>query len=129
MTPERVKKLEEAFLMGCTDLEACLFADISKQTLYNYQDANPGYVDRKEALKTNPILKSKKVVIEVLEGTEKKATLTEKIAVANKTLDRKEGTKVAVSGANGGPLQVHTITSEMSPEEAGKVYADFFKQD
>lgn len=63
MTPETVKKLEEAFALGCTDIEACLFADISKQTLYNYQDKNPKFIDRKEALKENPVLEARKSVV------------------------------------------------------------------
>ena len=67
MTPEVVNKLEEAFAMGCTDLEACLFADISKQTLYNYQDAHPGFVDRKEELKETPVLKARQTILNNLE--------------------------------------------------------------
>ena len=63
MTENIVNKLEEAFLLGCTDLEACLFADISKQTLYNYQDKNPEFVDRKEMLKENPVFLARKSVI------------------------------------------------------------------
>lgn len=63
MTPDVVNKLEEAFLLGCTDLEACLFADISKQTLYNYQEAHPEFIDRKEKLKENPILLARRSVI------------------------------------------------------------------
>lgn len=63
MTPDVVKKLEEAFLLGCTDLEACLYADISKQTLYNYQESHPEFVDRKEQLKENPILLARTSVI------------------------------------------------------------------
>lgn len=62
-TPETVKKLEEAFLMGCSDLEACLVADISKTSLYNYQNANPEFVERKEKLKETPILNARQCVI------------------------------------------------------------------
>jgi len=43
-----LQKLEEAFAMGCTDLEACLYADISSSTLYNYQKAHPDFLERKE---------------------------------------------------------------------------------
>jgi len=58
-----VNKLEEAFAMGCTDLEACLFAEITKKTLYNYQDKNPEFIHRKEALKETPVLKARQSVI------------------------------------------------------------------
>lgn len=66
MTPELVNKLEMAFSMGCTDLEACLFANISKQTLYNYQEKHPGFVDRKEMLKQKLVLKARTVIAEAL---------------------------------------------------------------
>lgn len=51
MTDETVKVLEEAFSNGASDLQACFIANISKQTLYNYQEIHPEFVDRKEALK------------------------------------------------------------------------------
>jgi len=63
MTDLTVKKLEEAFAMGCTDLEACCMADISKQTLYTYQKKNPDFVDRKERLKQNPFLVARQSII------------------------------------------------------------------
>lgn len=63
MTEITVKKLEEAFLLGCTDEEACFYAEISKQTLYNYQDKNPNYIDRKERLKANPVFIARKSVV------------------------------------------------------------------
>lgn len=52
--------------MGCTDLEACLHADISKQTLYNYQRANPEFVDRKDKLKQNPFLVARTTILKGL---------------------------------------------------------------
>lgn len=53
MTDETVKKLEFAFMQGLSDEESCLYADISKQTLYNYQEKNPEFLDRKTVLKSN----------------------------------------------------------------------------
>ncbi|WP_024407935.1 hypothetical protein [Streptococcus suis] len=51
MTQGTVKKLEEAFLRGLSDEEACLYANISKPTLYDYCKKNPQFTDRKELLK------------------------------------------------------------------------------
>jgi hypothetical protein len=51
MTTDIVKKLEDAFCVGATDAMACFYAGISRQTLYNYQEKHPDFVDRKEALK------------------------------------------------------------------------------
>ena len=68
MTPITVKKLEEAFLLGCTDEEACFSAEITQKTLYNYQEKNPEFLHRKELLKTNPTFKARKSVIDSLES-------------------------------------------------------------
>ena len=64
MTATTVNKLEGAFALGCTDEEACIYADICKQTLYNVQEKNREFLDRKELLKATPILLARKVVIE-----------------------------------------------------------------
>lgn len=49
-----LQKLREAFLMGCTDEEACLWANISPRWLYNFQKENPEYLQEKEVLKQHP---------------------------------------------------------------------------
>ena len=67
MTPETIGKLEEAFSMGCTDLEACLFADIEKTTLYKYQQDHPEFINRKEKLKENPVIKARQTILDNLE--------------------------------------------------------------
>ena len=71
MTQARLDKLEEAFAMGCTDLEACFYADISVDALYKYQRENPEYIKRKEALKEQPVLKARKVVVDALDDGDK----------------------------------------------------------
>jgi len=63
MTSETLKKLEQAFLLGCTDKEACLYGNISHQTLYNYQEKHPEFVERKRILKKNPVLQARKSLI------------------------------------------------------------------
>ena len=66
MTEEVVSKLEQAFSMGCSDLEACLFANISRQTLYDYQEKNPEFIDRKALLKQKMIFKARSVIADAL---------------------------------------------------------------
>lgn len=66
MTPEVIEKLEEAFLLGCTDVEACLAADIAPATLYNYQEKHPEFLERKEQLKQNPVYKARKTVVNAI---------------------------------------------------------------
>ena len=80
MTDIVVKKLEEAFSLGCTDLEACFYADISKQTLYSYQDKHPEFKDRKEQLKQSPTFIARRTVVK---------DLAEKSDLALKYLERK----------------------------------------
>ena len=67
MTDLVLKKLEEAFAWGCSDKEACIYADISEKTLYNYQDKNEDFLQRKELLKERPVLLARKTVVENLE--------------------------------------------------------------
>ena len=59
MTEETVKKLLDWFAMWFSDSEACLYADISKPTLYEYCKINPSFSNQKEELKDNPKLKAK----------------------------------------------------------------------
>jgi hypothetical protein len=68
MTDLTLQKLKEAFAFGCTDEEACYYAEIGKSTLYNYQNDNPEFLEQKEALKQRPILLARQEVIKGLEG-------------------------------------------------------------
>lgn len=67
-----LNKLETSYSMGCTDSEACLFANISKQTLYNYQDKHPEFVERKEMLKKKLVLKARSVIADALNKKDEK---------------------------------------------------------
>ena len=60
MTEATLAKLEEAFLMGCPDTEACLWADINPSTLYHDQEKHPEFVKRKEALRHKPTLTARR---------------------------------------------------------------------
>ena len=59
MTEETVKKLLIAFAYSFTDEEACLYANISKPTLYDYCKRFPAFSDQKEELKKKPNIKAK----------------------------------------------------------------------
>lgn len=58
-TKDVVAKLEFAFANSFTDEEACLYAWISKNTLYRYIEKNPEFWNQKELLKKSPNLKAK----------------------------------------------------------------------
>jgi len=64
MTKDVIAKLEQAFMMGCPDIEACLYADISMDALYLYQRKNPQFINRKEKLKKTPNFKARKTLVE-----------------------------------------------------------------
>lgn len=66
MTPEVIAKLEEAFAWGCSDVEACLWADIAPKTLYKYQEKHPEFAQRKANLKERPILIARKSVVKAM---------------------------------------------------------------
>lgn len=83
MTPDVVAKLEAAFLLGCTDAEACFSVGISRNTMHNYQRENPEFRDRKQTLKCNPVLQARKVIMDSLMAGD--------VATANKVIDRAEG--------------------------------------
>ena len=71
MTPEVIGKLEECFLIGATDLQACFVAGISKDALYDYQLLHPEFTERKEVLKSMTNFKAKKVLSEKIEEGDK----------------------------------------------------------
>ena len=64
---EVMKKLEQCFSLGSSDLEACIFADISPATLYNYQKEHPEFLERKQLLKEKPILKARNTIVKSLD--------------------------------------------------------------
>ena len=74
MTPEVIRKLEEAFAHDATDLQACFYAGIGKSALYKYQEKNPEFVERKEALKKQLGLIAKNVLAKsIKKGSEQDA--------------------------------------------------------
>lgn len=97
MTTIVIGKLEEAFLMGCSDSEACFYAEISKQALYDYQNKYPEFTDRKNNLKSNPVFLSRKIQLDALRDDSNK---TGQQITADKILSRHEGIKTRLEHAN-----------------------------
>ena len=100
MTNECLQLLREAFTWGCTDSEACCYAEISTSTLYNYCQANPEFLELKNKLKDMPMMKARRVINGALDSDD--------VNTAHKVIDRKEGSKVKqeITGADGGAVQV-----------------------
>lgn len=87
MTDVALGKLDQAFAMGCTDTEACCYADISVDVLYDYQKANPEYAKRKAVLKDTPFLKARARLMQDIDSSQE--------WIANSTsrylIDKKDG--------------------------------------
>lgn len=105
MTPETIAKLEQAFSLGCTDMEACFSANIGKSALYNYQKEHPEFVERKEALKEKMIFAARTVIANSLADNDKDT--------AKWLLERKRkqefSTRIENTGADGEPLQMPVL--------------------
>lgn len=65
-----VKKLEEAFSIGATIEEACFYANVSRQTFYNWIDKDEKLKERFDILKQKPILKARMTIANHLNETE-----------------------------------------------------------
>jgi hypothetical protein len=87
MNDKTVKILEEAWRIGCTDEEACLDAGISRQTLTTYQNANPEFLDKKTLLKTNMVLRARKVLSNSLDSK----VPWEAVSTAKTIIEKKDG--------------------------------------
>jgi hypothetical protein len=100
MTESVLGKLKEAFMIGCTDTEACLYADINPDTLYDYQKKNEWFSELKKQWKENPVLKARTTVYKNLDDKE----------TAMKYLERKKKDEFSlrseVTGADGEAVAV-----------------------
>lgn len=97
MTEQVLQNLQDAFSWGATDIEACLYADISERTLYNYQEENPEFVQRKEMLKKHPTLRARRIIHADLE--------VGKVDTAKWYLERKEKDEFSAKSENKTDLQ------------------------
>ena len=67
MTPEVVIKLEQAFAIDASVEEACSYADISRNTFYEYLKKEPEFQDRIDELRQRPVLKARQTIVKHLD--------------------------------------------------------------
>lgn len=72
ITKQVLQKLEYAFSIGCSDKEACIYADIASSTLYKYCQDNEEFSERKELLKDKPVLAARMAVVKAIEAGDTK---------------------------------------------------------
>lgn len=70
MTESTLQKLEQGFMYGFSDIEACLFADIAPATLYAYCQKHTEFSERKERLKEKPKMQAKINVVNAMLGND-----------------------------------------------------------
>jgi hypothetical protein len=108
VTPEVLAKLEHAFGIGCPDKEACLYAGISMDALYNYQNRRPDFGEWKALMKEKPALKARNTVVNSLSQVE----------TAKWYLDRKTNGEFSaraaleLTGKDGGPITIAELVAK-----------------
>jgi len=116
-TPEVILILEGAFLIGCTDEEACFKAGISTTPFYEYQKEHPEFKERKEALKQSPFYTARKTVVDNLK---KDADFALKYLERKKKDEFSTQTNTRLSGDPDNPIKHnHTVTPEEALKERG----------
>lgn len=68
-TAEKLAELKNAFAMGFTDSEACLYADVWIRRFYDYCIENEDFRELKELLKQKPKMKAKLNILESINSS------------------------------------------------------------
>lgn len=99
MTPEVLLKLEQAFSFDATSVEACMYAGCSQTAFSEYIKNNPEFAERRELLRSKPVLAARESVIKNMKNDG---------SLALKYLERKKKDEFSVrfetTGKDGSPL-------------------------
>lgn len=68
---EELRKLEEAFKLGCTNREACFYANVKESTFYDYLKEYPEYSEKIDIWKSYEKIKARMVVHNALEKNDR----------------------------------------------------------
>lgn len=63
-----ILKLQQAFMIGCTDREACIYAGIAENTFYEFCKKYPHFREQKENWKDEPILASRLNIVRAIKN-------------------------------------------------------------
>lgn len=108
MSEDVIAKLEDAFSNAFTDEMACLFANISVDSLYRYCQKNPKFAERKKELKISPDLQAQKKLVADTKNTNGARWWAE-----HRMQDFMPKTKVELSGG----IFIEPDRTKMSEEE------------
>lgn len=93
-----LRKLEEGFLYGLTDEQACLYADVPTSTFYDFLKKNPEFAERKEILKNQPKIDAKITIAKALRPHDDPRLALE---VAKNTMRDEYNTRQELTGKDG----------------------------
>ena len=110
MTDNAVRKLEYAFSIGGTILDACAYCEITRDTYYRWIKERPELSDRFQRLQQNPVLLAKE---SVTKGVKKDPDLALRYLKLKRPKEFSE--VVQIESKN---LHIHLI------EELGKIEKD-----
>lgn len=100
-----IQKLEQAWALDCSDVEAAAYADISSAALSDFLKKNPNVSERKSRLKQRPVLAARSVVVKKIQGGDAK--------LAMQYLERKKSAEFStmqkVAGPDGKSLPASNI--------------------
>ena len=101
ITPEDLRKLEEAFAIGASVQEALFYADLPASTYYDYVRDHKDFSDKIDRLKQKPILKARREVVNGIDGNPEFALKYLSKVKKDEFADRQEigipeGTKIRV---------------------------------
>lgn len=103
MTKKVLDNLKEAFLLDCTDEEACAKAGIGTTTLYRYLKQNPEFRDKIQAWKQNMFLIARKSMARDIETDGKLA-----LAYMERKKKDEFSPRQELTGADGRAIEVAT---------------------
>jgi len=66
MTPETIRKIKEGFAQGFSVRNACIWADISQDTYFQYCKKHPNFSEQCKSLQKKPLIKSILVINKAL---------------------------------------------------------------
>ena len=123
LTPDTIKKLEEAAGARLSDKSSCSYAGISRDTFYRWLKQVPGLADRLDDLKENPIIRAKRRIVSQIDNDTN---------VAFRYLEKEDpeeyGEKLKLE--HSGEVKNIPITDEtdMGRKEDRTIYEDYLKQ-
>lgn len=116
MCESTVNKVREGFAKGFSVDNACIWADISKQTFYDYCKKNPDFLDHCKQLQKKPLIKAINVINDALDQGD--------VSTAKWYAERKGKDEFSLrqelTGENGDPIKQQIVYIEKEEKEEYK---------